>query len=717
MSDLDHEIFDNLLVEAQEFVDEGNLEGALEFYKEADTMFPSEHVQTTIFELEAKVEEENALISKFEEKIKQRESMGAVGGAYGTPGEMSSVPPHMRSFGNQSMLDQTVDISMRSLNRSFDVNTYNSLIVQARTLYQKQELSEALELYTEANDLNHNVKLQRRIDKIKQQLKRDKRRSSPKVKSPESEPAKPEDYEEDDSGEDAEESEEGSDEEESDPGENDITIPIVVENSQPIPESEDEEPLDVEHYNACLIDAKRSLQDGDFMEALRLYREAQTLHHDPKILRRINTIKERFPVGEQEEEICPETQDIPEVGELPEVRDIPEALANLKLNKQTVDEPTGQDRVNFESGSETESIGDEVKEYYNSLIVEAKGLIKSKTLEKAIDVLKEANGLIPNDKIAAKIIKLQSEIDAKDTIAADELDPEAYNNLILAARSLYKANDLQGALHRYQEAFEMAPGDKLQDKINKVKEMIQAQDERKESDEEGKEEEVDVERYNRLVLEAREQLNAENVPQALKLYNEAMDMNPSEKLQKRIDKVMKMLPEQQEEDLESEGEEPTRDNEDQSESEESDSEDVDEEMKEFYNSLILDAKEKIKSKKLAEAIDALKEANELIPSDKVAAKIAKLQFEVDSAEEEKGVPSSEKELKPAEKKEYNELVSKGKAAQRSSKIEKALDYYQKAVAIYQNEKLATRITKLKVSLGTFYFFNLIISKWSFLLLN
>ena len=490
-------------------------------------------------------------------------------------------------------------------------------------------------------------------------------------------------------------------------------------NNMTIAVEEGEQSFDAGHYNNLIIEARSLYKNSKQLEkALDKYNEAYSLHQDAKLYKRILKIQQE-----------------------------------LKLKQvQTYVET---------SAKESESDKEDLIDQYNNLVINAKACLESDRPDKALQLYQEAYKVDPSEKLLQKMTKLEEELAPADN--STSVDVEQYNNLIKEAKAKLKEEDYEGALLKYENANEINPTEKLQKRIDKIKDFIENDDEedddynyeqvtptngaypsndqdlnksvvKSEVDEhcnslvknaqnwEGKdmlsealdayreaqnlkpcpyfvqkinnlekklaindnnendtESELNVEYYNQLIIQGREHLNDGNFSTALEVYKEAHNLNPSEKLSKRITKIEQKLSAE----LEKEDEEP----------------EVDDEIRDYYEVTIADAKNKEDKLLYDEAIALYEEAHELIPSDSISQKIASLEFKRDSERDpQEHKPSSVQslnDLSADDKAKYNELIVKGKYAQKESKIEKAVSYYKKAAQIYKNEKLGTRIQKLE----------------------
>ena len=484
-----------------------------------------------------------------------------------------------------------------------------------------------------------------------------------------------------------------------------------------IPVQEGAKSFDADYYNSLIKEARSLYRDSNQLErALQKYEEAYSLYQDAKLNKRILKIQQELKLKRFEKDV----------------------EASLKESKSDIE----KDPI----------------EQYNNLVINAKACMESDKAEEALQLYKQAYEIDPSERLNQKITKLAEEL-AQAVDKNTSVDVEQYNNLIKEAKSKLKEEDYQGALLLYENANEINPTEKLQKRINKIKDFIEDEDEEEDgrvtptnnpnpsndqdwnksmvtsevdeycnslvkdaknmeksnrigeavdayreaqnlkpcpyfvekinelekklaindNQDNETESELDVEHYNQLIVKGREYLNDGNLSEALQLYKEAQDLNPSEKLSKRITKIEKKLSDELEK---GDGEQ-----------------EVDDEIRDYYEATIADAKMKEDRLLYDEAIALYEEANELIPSDSVSQRIANLEFKRDSKKEhEDQKPSSVQslnDLSAKDKNKYNELIVKGKYAQKESKIEKALSYYQKASKIYKNEKLDTRIQKLE----------------------
>lgn len=469
--------------------------------------------------------------------------------------------------------------------------------------------------------------------------------------------------------------------------------------------------FDASYYNKLIVEGRSLYKDSKNLEAaLKKYEEAYSLHQDAKLHKRIMTIKQELKSREVQSYV----------------------ESSMK-------------------GSNSDN--EELIEQYNNFVINAKACVESDELANALELYREAYKIDPSVKLKSKIDKLAEQIASSDNI--DEDDVEKYNDLIRDAKAKLKEENYGDALLFYENANEINPSEKLQKRIQKIREFIEndsenegekdddsnpvndrqmnnsvaqtevdehcnslvknAKEYERKSNIEGaldayreaqglkpcpyfiqkirdlesklsinesageEDAELNVEQFNQLIINAREHLNDGNLAEALKLYKEAYDRNPSKKLLKRINKIEEKLTNEAAKD--------------------DDEVDIDPEVREYYDATIEDAKTKEEKLLYDEAIALYEEANELIPSEKLSQRIASLEFKRDSEKDKENTePSSARnlnDLSPSDKAKYNELIVKGKYAQKESKIEKALSYYQKASKIYTSEKLDTRIKKLE----------------------
>ncbi|KAL5255931.1 hypothetical protein ACHWQZ_G011223 [Mnemiopsis leidyi] len=481
---------------------------------------------------------------------------------------------------------------------------------------------------------------------------------------------------------------------------------------------EGEKSFDAGKYNKLIVEARSLYKSGnELQKALEKYEEAYSLHEDAKLLKRIVKIQQELKLkqvetyvdtnalknkSDKEDQIDQYNNFVINAKACMESGSPDEAL-QLYQEAYKID-PSERLKKKIDKLLETlaQSAGDESidVEHYNKLIMDAKVKLKEEDYQGALLLYENAHELNPNEKLQKRIDKIKDfiENDVEDdneenqdeqTTPTNNLSPsndknwnksmmqsevdEQCKGLIEDAKRWEKTNKISEALDAYREAQSLKPCPYFVQKITDLEKKLDIN----ENDGDDGESELNVEHYNQLIIKGREHLNDDNMDKALKLYEEAYEINPSEKLSKRISKIKNKLSEL------NNGEEAG----------------VDEEVKEFYDATIADAK--IKEDKLLydEAIALYEEANELIPSDSLSRKIANLEFKRDSDKDaESQKPSSVQsldDLSAFEKAKYNELIVKGKYAQKESKIEKALGYYKKAAQIYKNEKLGTRIQKLE----------------------
>ena len=465
-------------------------------------------------------------------------------------------------------------VALAEIDQSFDEILYNQLIIDARLLYKKGNLQDALSKYEEAYNLHEDMKLYKRICKIKEQLK---------ITDPEEEFN-------------------------------------ILENGDYV----------LETYNNLVRDAKSHVETENFDKALTLYKEAYEIDPSEKLYNKISKLESDLA--------C----DVPEIDD----------------------------------------------QHYSLILKSAKREFDDKNYQKSYDLYNQANKINPSEELSKKIsltsdyLKgFKSENTAHEVVNKNlsevKSDVDAYfSDLLLKAKECEESNKLEEAIDYYRECITMKTNPFLVEKIQELEENCNINNDKSQISE------LNVELYNNLIIKGRELLNCGNLKDALTTYKDALAQNYSEKLVKRIEKIKNKILEDSENDDDNEN-------------------DGDIEIQNYYEATITHAREKEENCLFDEAIALYEEANELIPKEDIALKISKLEFKRDSEANDKkvekhvSVKSSDHEVSSKDKIRYNDLISKGKYAQKDSKIEKALSYYKKALNIYKNEKLVLRINKLQ----------------------
>ena len=488
---------------------------------------------------------------------------------------------------NQSVNNTVATIDT---NQSFDANLYNQLIIDARLLYKSgNNLEKALNKYEEAYNLHGDMKLYKRIVKIRTQLK------FKDIDDDFNEPAK--------------------------------------------------EDHILEMYNNLVIDAKSHIEAGKYNEAVNLYEEAYKVDPSDKLLQKISKLKSDFMFNNDKSE--------------------PEVDVHL----------------------------------YNNLIKMAKTELNEENYQPGLILYKQANEINPSEKLLKRINKIETflkghfdenfqtvhsiENEKNESAEAQSLHQsenesdinEYFSEILQKGKNCEEKCEIEQAIDYYRECQKIKPSPFLYTKIKELEEKCDI------NNDDNQETELDVEDYNKLIARGREYLNNGNLKQALVTYEQALAMNHSDKLMKRIEKIKLKISEA------------TVNSDDENKS-------VDDEIKLFYDATVAQAREKEELLLYDEAIALFEEANELIPKETITQKITRLEFKRDSVVDQHEVRKDDKiksldEVSAKERMKYNELISKGKIAQKESKIENSISYYKKALKIYKNEKLVVRMNKLQ----------------------
>lgn len=176
------------------------------------------------------------------------------------------------------------------------------------------------------------------------------------------------------------------------------------------------------------------------------------------------------------------------------------------------------------------------KEYYDALIAQADAGFVEKKYEEAKDKYKQALIIIPNgDHPTVRIKEIDMILeklaaDKENALMAEKEKEEKYKALIAQADNSFSAKDYENAKSTYKSALSIKPNEGYpKDKILEIDIIL--------ADLAKKQEEITLtnnalqqkqERYNKLIKQADESFASKSYKESLSLYNEAMNLMPSE---------------------------------------------------------------------------------------------------------------------------------------------------------------------------------------------
>lgn len=268
------------------------------------------------------------------------------------------------------------------------------------------------------------------------------------------------------------------------------------------------------------------------------------------------------------------------------------------------------------------------------LVQAGDNLVKSKQYENAIVKYKVALRIRADDKVTVKIANAQKELEELET--QNQL-LEEFNRFIKKGDQLLALNDFDGSISEYNKAKGIKSGDALPDEKIKA-----ANDKRKLADSAAL-----YKQYNNKMKEANMKFNAKKLVEADKLYKEALLIKPNETDPKdKIAEIEAIL-------------------------------NASKELEENYNKLIASGDLSMEGEKYDEAISifanalTLKKA-EAYPKEQMA-KAKEL--------------SAKKAKEIAQKKKYDDLISKGNGEFSNESWASAKLTFKEALTIFPNEQL------------------------------
>ncbi|CAC5377538.1 ERCC6L [Mytilus coruscus] len=389
-----------------------------------------------------------------------------------------------------------------------DQEIYNQMISGARNLVEQGNIKEALDLNKEALKIHHSEKLARKITKMEMFLKTSGNQGTGKSQgTPKAETAQKES--------------------------------ISDENN--------------EIFNQLIQTAKQFTEEGKIKDALELYREALKINpgHD-KLAKRIAKIEVYLKENEEQT-----NQRIDDDVDATKEETKPESIGGTPYK---------------------ENISEENKEIFDQLVQTAKLYTDEGKIKDALELYREALKINPNhDKLAKKIAKIEiylRETEGKQLLSeqkgTQEHKPSIEQKFQSSIRDtkekiskLYTdEGNLKDALELYREAVKIYSSEKLTKKITKIEAYIKENYEnesdvnkREHSPNEdikpntkktpGKSQNVEneQEKFNKLVLEAKQLIGDGKVKAALDLNRQALTICHSEKLAKKVAKMEQYLKE------------------------------------------------------------------------------------------------------------------------------------------------------------------------------
>lgn len=162
-----------------------------------------------------------------------------------------------------------------------------------------------------------------------------------------------------------------------------------------------------------------------------------------------------------------------------------------------------------------------VDKQYDDLMSQAQSLESSNDLSAAISKYKEASKVKPAESLPKdKIAELEQKIKDNNALTEQQAIDDQYNGLMSEAASLESANDLTGAISKYQQASKVKPAEsEPKDKIIELQDRIKGQADQAKIDAE----------YMALMKKGDDLMAKEEYLDAIDEYNKALALKPSEK--------------------------------------------------------------------------------------------------------------------------------------------------------------------------------------------
>ncbi|KAF6023008.1 hypothetical protein EB796_018703 [Bugula neritina] len=291
--------------------------------------------------------------------------------------------------------------------------------------------------------------------------------------------------------------------------------------------------------------AKEFIAEQDVESALRCYEKAYSIEPSEKIARRLERMRAYL---ETEPEAKPGEEKLEMHTAPPRPRDT--------IASRTTASPASSMGGVLPSLNSDIGMSDEDVAIYNSLISQAKNVLRCGDFEEALGLYEKAHMLHPSDKLASKIAKLKSvssqlspetEVTGTSTspnpAKVDEAAIDAhYSELTAKARKLIEQEKLEEALVLFKDAYGVKPSDKLERRIQRIEQYLQQQTQTNQGVSQTTPDEPEsADLYNQLITKGKEFISQNKVAEALKMYQEAAEIRPSEKLSNRITKCQDYL--------------------------------------------------------------------------------------------------------------------------------------------------------------------------------
>lgn len=300
---------------------------------------------------------------------------------------------------------------------------------------------------------------------------------------------------------------------------------------------------------------------------------------------------------------------------------------------------------------------------YDAVMADAARAFNLKDYQTAITKYQEAINLFPNEQYPQEQLniskeKLEEKLAEERRLAELKKKKEDYDNFILKADDYFASESYEDAISFYQKAktlfpSETYPGTKISESENIL---------RKRAEEEAKlksKAERDAE-YTRLIESGDQMFSQENYEQAKLDYNNAIALNDTPELRKKIAEADRMIS--------------VKNAENQSKAEE-------QQLNELYSKIISDADNSLESGDLFNAKKLYQKAltykNEEYPKNQIK-KIDDL-IKKQAEEKNNNIAESQK------RKEFEELLSNGDNALNEKNFDSAIAFYNQAKNIYQDD--------------------------------
>lgn len=446
----------------------------------------------------------------------------------------------------------------------------------------------------------------------------------------------------------------------------------------------------------------KALKDDDFENAIKNWQEALKIQDDDEVRIKITDAQMIWDSKKEELEQKKKFDDLIKAGDdLVASNKFDEGIAKYQEAQNVLPkEKLPQDKIE-EANKKKEGLAEEkLNKEYNDLMAQAKQFADNKDYPKAIETYTKAKGVKPKEREPDQKIK-----EINDIIEQAAKNKALYQAAITAADQLFNNKAYKEAKDKYEEALELIPNEKHPtDRIKEIQQILKDQEAAKEAEKEKQEQ------YKELIKKADDQLKSKDYTSAKDNYTKASALFPDETYPKgKLTEIENLIRQSEEEYnnsikegdkllAEKKYEEAIKKYEAASNIKKSESYPKDQIKK--ANELLGEAKKnELDAKKKKEEFDNLvDEGNKLFRSKDYTKAKEKFQEASNLLPDEKYPKDQIKaidDVLAGLDKEYNDLISAADGQLESGELEKAIETYEKALAVKTEQYPKDQIEKAK----------------------